>query len=139
MRRFDKHRKEYAHLRGNDLRYNIYMKKLQKLTRMDLGLDVEAYKDYINNLKQFAHLNNDFEIYARESLKIGTHDPAYRAIVRTPGSNEVDEFKSTPADLHNEAKFRWKCETIHNLLRKFKREASGFVTKRDHIVLEDFL
>ena len=37
---------------------------MQKLTRMDLGLDMEAYKDYINNLKQFAHLNHDFEIYA---------------------------------------------------------------------------
>ena len=60
------HRQENAHLRGNDLRYNIYMKKLNKLTRMDLGLDLEAYKDYINNLKQFAHLNHDFEIYARD-------------------------------------------------------------------------
>lgn len=36
---------------------------------MDLGLDLEAYKDYINNLKQFAHLNSDFEIYARDQLQ----------------------------------------------------------------------
>lgn len=27
-KRLEKHRKETAHLRGNDLRYNIYMKKL---------------------------------------------------------------------------------------------------------------
>jgi hypothetical protein len=47
----EKHRKETAHLRGNDLRFNIYMRKLNKLTRNDLGLDVEAYKDYVNNLK----------------------------------------------------------------------------------------
>lgn len=66
LKRFEKHRKETAHLRGNDLRYNIYMKKIQKLTRMDLGLDLEAYKDYINNLKQFAHINNDFELYAKD-------------------------------------------------------------------------
>jgi flagellar biosynthesis GTPase FlhF len=51
LKRIEKHRKEKAHLRGNDLRYNVYMRKLNKLTRMDLGLDVEAYKDYINNLK----------------------------------------------------------------------------------------
>jgi hypothetical protein len=28
LQRLDKHRKETAHLRGNDLRYNIYMRKL---------------------------------------------------------------------------------------------------------------
>jgi hypothetical protein len=68
LRRIEKHRQEKAHLRGNDLRYNIYMRKLQKLTRKDLGLDVEAYKDFVNNLKQFAHLNKDFEVFARDAL-----------------------------------------------------------------------
>ena len=70
LRRISRHRKETAHLRGNDLRYNVYMRKLNKLTRLDLGLDLEAYKDYINNLKQFAHLNSDFEIFARDSLAL---------------------------------------------------------------------
>lgn len=51
LKRMEKHRQENAHLRGNDLRYNIYMRKMNKMTRMDLGLDLEAYKDYINNLK----------------------------------------------------------------------------------------
>ena len=51
LKRIEKHRKEKAHLRGNDLRYNVYMRKLNKLTRMDLGLDIESYKDYVNNLK----------------------------------------------------------------------------------------
>lgn len=46
---------------------------------MDLGIDLESYKDYINNLKQFAHVNEDFEIFAKESLKID--DPEYRQIV----------------------------------------------------------
>lgn len=66
IKRLDRHRKETAHLKGNDLRYNIYMRKLKKLTRNDLGLDVEAYKDYVNNLKQFAQFNEDFEIFAKE-------------------------------------------------------------------------
>jgi len=79
LRRIDRHRKETAHLRGNDLRYNVYMRKLNKLTRMDLGLDVEAYKDYINNLKQFANVNADFEIFARDSLKLD--NPELRELV----------------------------------------------------------
>lgn len=54
QRRFQNHRKEHRSLRGNDLRYNVYLKKMNKLTRKDLGLDVEAYKDYCNNLKIFA-------------------------------------------------------------------------------------
>ena len=29
------------------MRYNVYLKKMNKLTRMDLGLDVEGYKDYV--------------------------------------------------------------------------------------------
>lgn len=28
--------------------------------RKDLGLDVEAYKDYVNNLKMFAEYNTDY-------------------------------------------------------------------------------
>ena len=79
VKRIDKHRKETMHLRGNDLRYNIYMRKLQKLTRHDLGLDIEAYRDYVNNLKQFAHINEDYELFAREKLVID--EPGYRQII----------------------------------------------------------
>jgi hypothetical protein len=31
---------------------------------MDLGLDVEAYKDYVNNLKIFAQFNKEYELLA---------------------------------------------------------------------------
>lgn len=51
VKRMEDHRKEHMRLRGNDLRFNIYLRKMNKLARTDLGLDVEAYKDYINNLK----------------------------------------------------------------------------------------
>ena len=57
-------------LKGNDLRYNVYLRKLQKLTRDDLGLDVLAYKDYVNNLKQFANINQDLNAFALESLAV---------------------------------------------------------------------
>ena len=66
LKRLERHRRETLHLRGNDLRFNIYMRKLQKLTRNHLGLDLEGYKDYVNNLKQFAHVNKDFELLARD-------------------------------------------------------------------------
>lgn len=33
---------------------------------MDLGLDFEAYKDYVNNLKEFAHINGDMDFFAHE-------------------------------------------------------------------------
>ena len=57
QKRLDQHRKEQRMLKGNDLRYNVYLKKMNKLMRMDIGLDVEAYKDYCNNLKVFAKYN----------------------------------------------------------------------------------
>jgi len=44
-------------LKGNDLRSNIYLKKMEKLARNDLGLDIVGYKDYVNNLKRFAAYN----------------------------------------------------------------------------------
>ena len=64
QRRLDTHRKDNRKLRGNDLRYNVYLKKMNKLTRKDLGLDVEAYKDYVNNLKIFAKYKKDYEVLA---------------------------------------------------------------------------
>ena len=41
---------------------------MNKLTRKDLGLDVEGYKDYVNNLKMFAKYNYDYEILANDDL-----------------------------------------------------------------------
>lgn len=69
LQKFNKHRENGGlGLKGNDLRYNIYMKKMSKLARTDLGLDLAAYKDYVNNLKEFASVNSDLAIFARDSL-----------------------------------------------------------------------
>ena len=43
------------------------MKKMEKLTRMDHCLDLEGYKDYVNNLKEFAKFNKDWEILAQDN------------------------------------------------------------------------
>lgn len=37
------------------------------MVRKDIGLDVEAYKNYVNNIKLFAKFNKDYEILASES------------------------------------------------------------------------
>ena len=136
----ERHRREAAHLRGNDLRYNVYMRKLNKLTRMDLGLDMEAYKDYINNLKQFAHLNSDFDMFAKEAL--GTDRPEFRELAElrfNPSASETGEPTDgesllPPEDMHL---FNRRCQDIYNTLRKLRREASGFLSKRDHELIAD--
>jgi hypothetical protein len=46
------------------------MKKMKKLVRMDLGLDIEAYKDYVNNTKEFAKFNRDWDIFSRDDLSV---------------------------------------------------------------------
>jgi len=74
-------------LKGNDLRYNVYLNKIHKLTRMDLGLDVEGYKDYVHNLKMFAKYNEDYQIFANDQLypERGTiDDPSLNS--RLPGN-----------------------------------------------------
>lgn len=46
-KRLDKH----STLKANDLRFNVYLKKMNKLVKKDLGLDLEAYKNFVNNIK----------------------------------------------------------------------------------------
>lgn len=69
LQRFEKHRSEnLLLLKGNDLRYNVYLKKLNKYARKDLGLDIAGYKDYVQNLKEFANVYDDMQIYAMDNF-----------------------------------------------------------------------
>ena len=91
LKKFNKHKEEkLLTLRGNDLRYNVYLKKLGKLSRKDLGLDVAAYKDYVNNLKEFAHINKDLNIFAAESLAIDTQ-VSDRSITHVSSVNSISQ------------------------------------------------
>lgn len=57
---------------------------------MDLGLDVEGYKDYVHNLKAFANYNEDYQIFANDQLypELGTNnDPSLGA--RLPGNSSI--------------------------------------------------
>lgn len=69
LERFERHKQEnLLLLKGNDLRYNIYLKKLNKYARKDLGLDIAGYKDYVNNLREFANVRDDMQIYAIDNF-----------------------------------------------------------------------
>ena len=69
LKKFEEHRKEKGlQLRGNDLRSNIWLKKMQKLARGGLGLDLLGHKDYINNLKEFASTNSDAAFFSKEVM-----------------------------------------------------------------------
>jgi len=69
LQRFERHREENVlTLKGNDLRYNVYLKKLNKFARKDLGIDVAGYKDYVANLKEFASVRDDLQIYALDNF-----------------------------------------------------------------------
>lgn len=118
--RIERHRRQKAHLRGNDLRHNIYMRKLEKLTRQDLGLDIEAYRDYVNNLKAFAHINQDFELYAKDNLKID--DREFRVILQQGPENETKEEQQLRITR------LIKVKEINNVLYKLRREAASFLT-----------
>lgn len=70
QKKFQKHQKEKGLLlKGNDLRTNIYIKKMEKLARHDMGLDVIGYKDYVNNLKSFAKYHDDLAVFAVDNFE----------------------------------------------------------------------
>lgn len=57
-KKLDTYMTEKFHLfKGNDLRYNNYIRKIQKLS-MKQSLDIEGYKDYIENLKNISDTKN---------------------------------------------------------------------------------
>lgn len=102
---------------------------------MDLGLDIEAYKDYLNNLKQFAHLNNDFMLFANDDMKISNIEHREMVTIIDPDSGKVTH-KSGFAD-ENEL-FDAKCKMVFNTLGKLRREAAAFLSKDDKNTMEEF-
>jgi len=123
QKRFDKHRQEMRHLRGNDLRYNVYLKKMNKLTRMDLGLDVEAYKDYVNNLKIFAKFNSDYEILAQDT-----------SISQNNGllsEEQIEKARVVAAE-------QKKLSQMKNTISKLYRDYHNPLTQHDKDIIEEF-
>lgn len=62
---------------------------MNKLTRQDLGLDFESYKDYINNLAEFAKYKDFRDYTARISLEAGKDEEHLYAAQYTLESPEM--------------------------------------------------
>jgi hypothetical protein len=128
QRRLRDHRKRTMTLRGNDLRYNVYLKKMNKLTRKDLGLDVEAFKDYYNNLKIFARYSDDYEILADDRIT-NKINGALGSIFETEENRENlnrkdEELESQRFKAKEQKKLHQMEITIRKLSRKYKSPLS---------------
>lgn len=88
-KKLDKYMKEKFHLfRGKDLKYNNYVRKIQKLS-MKQSLDIEGYKDYIENLKKLSESKNKtFQSIAKIYLKDLTERENFSEIFQKLNLNE---------------------------------------------------
>lgn len=137
FKELQKRMEQHKTLRGNDLRYNVYLKKMQKLVRKDLGLDVEAYKNYVNNIKIFAKYNRDYEILAQDDVDIprgvfpglgdGTDDYA---------GAEVDYAGMDRAELA--ARVLDKTKRLTVTIKKLTTDFRMQVYQKDHDIVEEF-
>jgi hypothetical protein len=133
LKKFQDHRKEKGLLlRGNDLRSNMYLKKMKKLAMGHMGLDVIGYKDYTNNLKMFADLNTDMSILARDNfdLKHKRHD--YKAAVLELQAQDIREDKDKGAE---------RAKKYHDIVliavSKLMREGHMYINERDKACIDE--
>lgn len=117
----EQHRAETMRLRGNDLRFNIYLRKLNKLARKDLGIDVEAYKDYINNLKQFAHVNTDMQLYAADKLI----DKKQKVFIK------IDYNKPEGLNEQESELYKSRLDAAFNVIKKLRKKARAFLSEHE--------
>lgn len=104
------------------------------MARKDLGLDVAAYKDYVNNLKEFAHINKDMNIFAAENL-------ALDANVSEMGLLQIEETSKSGAEIQTNLEGRERVQAnvshINMTIAKFLRTNSAFVSNKDRRALKE--
>jgi hypothetical protein len=128
--RFEKHKQEnLLLLKGNDLRYNVYLKKLNKYARKDLGLDIAGYKDYVQNLKEFANVRDDMQIYAIDNFNPDKPHASEdsKLIARAVYANETEGIERV--NKHR--------QTIMLTIAKMLRTGAGHLNDRDEAALEE--
>ena len=126
-------------MKGNDLRFNVYLKKMEKLTRMDIGLDVEAYKDYVNNLKIFAKYHDNLDIMADDDMtpkfgplfgKLGIGaDKAVMAVL-------PDDFTQRKIRL---AQYKESAARVKRTVKKLMQDFWGRLNNGDRAIVEEFV
>lgn len=130
--RLNKHRnKTQLTLKGNDLRYNVYLKKMNKLTRSDLGLDFAAYKDYVSNLREFAHVNRDMDVFANESLSFGAAEEDKNLL------QAATDFEGFNPDLKGAKRVKEHGPSVQMTVAKLMRKSSGYLNDRDRAALKE--
>ena len=128
----DHRRENLLTLKGNDLRYNVYLKKLNKLSRKDLGLDILGYKDYVNNLKEFAHINQDMHIFAIENLASGVSQEKKGMLDIKTNVPDVD------LSLEGKERVEKNSQSILWTLKKLLRSGKSWVSERDRRAVLEF-
>ena len=135
LKKFQEHHKQKGLiLRGNDLRSNVYLKKMEKLARQDLGLDIIGYKDYVNNLKQFADLNTDLTVLARDN-----YDPRFDKMDRTKGMIELAAEKMREDESAVIERARKYEDIVLIALSKMMRKGQSLINKRDEAAIDDLI
>lgn len=120
-------------LKNNDLRSNIYLKKMEKMARMDLGLDLVGYKDYINNLATFSQYNSDLTVLASDNLfgKLASGNTT-----RTMIELEAEKLtKDQCAGLERALKY---SDAVLVSMSKILRKGATFWNAKDEAALADF-
>ena len=98
------------------------------MARTDLGLDIAGYKDFVNNLSEFARTqNNDLHTFTPESL-FSTSD-----MPRDKVAHSHFTFDNHGNDPLKEEQI---AQSINFTIRKLLREHNGFLNKRDYDAVE---
>ena len=110
---------------------------MNKLARKDLGLDIAAYKDYVNNLKEFAHINKDLNVFAAESLALDQHMDD-RELIRVERKSTLSQ-PEIQKHLEGAERVKANSKSILFTLAKFLRSNSGFISARDRSAVKELL
>jgi len=126
----------HSTVKANDLRFNVYLKKMNKLVKKDLGLDLEAYKNFVNNIKQFAKFNNDYEILAQDGYDIP------RGVFPGLGDPDLDaglaiHYNGVMQD-ESVARVLDKTKRLRITLRKIQHDWRMQIYTKDYDIVEEF-
>lgn len=110
--------------RGNDLRYNNYLRKLEKLSKHE-NLDYEGFKDYLKGMKELsqsknAALENIASHFLTELLDKESLQTEIREIVNSINLNEKDNGNQSSDASNPEIK-------IENLKKTADRDLSAVI------------
>lgn len=102
------------------MRYNVYLTKMKKLARMELGLDVEGYKDFQNNLEDFAKYEHDTDVLKEDAMAADPTAGLGASDATIPGKG-VNDFTATHEERLMEKKTEEaqdRCEKLRFTIRK---------------------